>query len=786
MMAPHKYNSRNVVDWGHRSNDRTNFCQSVVSRAKAIVNSLIQNRNWRHVFYDDRDSKVRFALQQSNCLDGLLREAKKLIKNLERFPHNDGEPLLVMVFDEASSLLELDGSDEPDPGLYHALNRIISCLETLPMWFFFLSTESQVGILIPANDAERTGNFASKPSRRHANTMRSTRRATTEVSSLKRFPPFLGLQLDVEDRRRMLDLDSRTEELQKKMNDFALPEHMAMFGRPLWFRYDPTAMNELAKVKLVGGQETPYDARNADHVFAALSFRLSLDVCLQNPRTLSLARTAVNSFMRVVISMDQETGVLDTVTPSEPVVAKAAMEYLCQGVNWSDSIRTLTEELLDKGLIDKGLKGELYSRFISILAHDWLQKKASFPQSVPQLQATFTVQQFLTALYDESHHELVLRIPHEIREAWMNFNHFVPTDENLTPEVIPGLLHDLLRRRAALQLAHGQPTYDKVIPIYFGNPDEPFKESCCGVILVQDKNRDDATTPKTLFGETFTKVNPKHGGQPIPKAANSKGPIRDGPYFVLSEMKNPILFLLFDLGIIRKPKATAAPVQVSHTSGKNPVIWAIHSRGHDRTIFGCLEHMLCRYNSERFFTSLEAGKDAHYKLCQRNKVFSKLARNFRYSKKWDSGEDIESRDEDGDTQIGDIESRDEDGDTQIEDIESRDEDGDTQIEDIESRDEDGDTQIEDIESRDEDGDTQIEDIESRDEDGDTQIEDIESRDEDGDTQIEDIESRDEDGDTQIEDIESRDEDGDTQIEDIESRDEDGDTQIEDVSDFAKK
>ena len=71
------------------------------------------------------------------------------------------------------------------------------------------------------------------------------------------------------------------------------------------------------------------------HVFAAQSFRLSLDVCLQNPRTLSLARTAVNSFMRVVISMDQETGVL---------------EHLCENSNWSDSIRTLTEELLDKGL----------------------------------------------------------------------------------------------------------------------------------------------------------------------------------------------------------------------------------------------------------------------------------------------------------------------------------------------------------------------------------------------------------------------------------------------------
>ena len=220
-----------------------------------------------------------------------------------------------------------------------------------------------------------------------------------------------------------------------------------------------------------------------------------------------------------------------------------------------------------------------------------------------------SVQQFLMALYGEDHGTSVLLIPHKIREACMDFNHFVPTDENLTPEVIPGLLHDLLRRSAAMQLAHNQPTYDKLIPIYFGNPDEPFKVSCCGVILVQDKNKDQTTTPRNIFGEAFTEVNPEHKSQLIPKAANSQDSIRDGSYFVLNEMINPVLFLLFDLGIVRKPKATSALVQVSRTSGRNRDIWAIHSRGHDRTAFGCLEHMRCGDNSEKFFTSLEAERN---------------------------------------------------------------------------------------------------------------------------------------------------------------------------------
>jgi hypothetical protein len=663
-MAPYKHNSENTTtNWHRRSKRRTDFCQSVVSRAEEIVHSLIQTQNWRHTFYDDTDSKVCFEPEEhGNSLDGLLREAKELMTNLGRFPHEDKEPFLVMVFDEASSLLKLDNSGKPDPGRYYALNRIISRLKIFPMWFFFLSTESQVGILLPPKDAKRTGDFSSDD---------SARIATTSDGSLRRFPPFLGLQLDVEDRKRMLHPDSWTKELDKPMNEFTQPEHMAIFGRPLWFGYDPTNMNQLAKMKLVGGRlETPYDAQDVHHVFAALSFRLSLDVCLQNPSILSLTRTAVKSFMRVVISMDQDTGLLDTITPSEPVVAKAAMEHLCEKSNWSDSIRTLTEKLLNGGLIDKGLKGELYSRFILILARDWLQIKASLPKSVPQLQATFTVQQFLMALYGEDHHESVRLIPDKIRKAWMNFNHFVPTNENITAEDIPGLVHDLLRRCAALQLAHAQPTYDKLIPIYLGNPDEPFKVSCCGAILVQDKNRDQATTPKNIFGETFTEVNPGHKSQ---IAANSQGSIWDGVYSVLNGMTNPTLFLLFDLGITRTPKATSALVQVSHTSGKNPNVWAIHSRGHDRTVFGCLDRMHCGYSSEKFFTSLEAQNNTHYELCRRNMVFSSVKRNFRYPRlgkvpesRPRSPQDVVQRG--GKRKRDSNKSRDEDGDTPIEDV----------------------------------------------------------------------------------------------------------------------
>lgn len=66
--------------------------------------------------------------------------------------------------------------------------------------------------------------------------------------------------------------------------------------------------------------------------------------------------------------MDQGTGVLHTANPSEPVLALAAMRLICEGNNWTASIKTLTQQLLQLGLIVKGLRGELFARLVMILA----------------------------------------------------------------------------------------------------------------------------------------------------------------------------------------------------------------------------------------------------------------------------------------------------------------------------------------------------------------------------------------------------------------------------------
>jgi len=640
------HSSRSNQPLEYRPKKRIEFCQLVAERAKKIASKLVKKPSWRRVFGNREGSAIRHELvrKEANHLKGLQEAVQKLLDNLNRFQRRKVRgPPLVVVFDEASSLLETDKSGRIHSGRYIALNRIMSCLKESPIWFFIMSTAAQVGTILPLNNAWGTGDFAEDPS------LRFIIKSTVQ---LKRIPPFLALRLDIEDRDAMQNSTKIQNELHKSLSNFGELSHMAMFGRRLWFAYsnDPKEMNKVAKAKLIGGvQRGSYNPSDKNHVFAALSFRLSLDPCMHNSKTLPLIGTAVNSHMRVVISIDEEAGTMHTITPSEPIIAKAAMEYLCDGHNWATSIDTLVRQLLEKGLVEKGLKGELYARLLLVLAHDCVrlgrgqvdesnrEPQESESISSPKFMKPFTVKDFLEALYVTGCHEYINRVDPKILGARMNFTHFIPTHENLSPEVLPDLLSDLLRRSAALQLAPCQPTYDILLPIYFGEENEPLDPSKCGCVMIQVKNRDAATTPKAIFQEEFTTVDEERKASNVPanpstSRKKAKVPIRNGLKFVFNEMTNPILFLLFDLGIARTNRAIAPHVEVSYSSNKkdSPRVWAIHSRGHDGNVFRCLKLMNCEESSKAFFTITVSGVNMHDTLARSNELFYKLHRDFRY------------------------------------------------------------------------------------------------------------------------------------------------------------
>ncbi|KAI9779500.1 MAG: hypothetical protein M1839_007308 [Geoglossum umbratile] len=638
-------NTSNTVDL--RSLERISFCDAVVEEAGRIAAQLAEDEEWRHLFNNEEDSAFRIAIKESRHMKALHLVVKNLIGDLEKRQrgNRDDNHLLAVVFDEASSLFYTNGSSsKSDAGRYIALNRIISCLREFPVWFFFLSTESKVEKILPPDIPRPAYEDLYLTSANRSSARRAYRQDPDQ--KLRVFPPFVAFPLDIEDRRKMRNLADRKAELAKPMVRFSEPKHMAMFGRSLWSAYTSAhQIYDVAKLKIIGGSNE-YNPLDKHHVFAVLSFRLALDTCLESTISLPLLRTAVGSFMRVVISMDKRTGFLHTTTPSEPILAQVAMEHLCKADGyWPLSIQTLSQGLLQQGLIEKGLRGELFSRLLLILARDSLRGALGLARIL-----TFTVKDFLLALYAPDHHDFIQMIDVQILQARMNFTHFATTNENLLPgDPTLDLCHDLLRRCAALQLSHNNPAFDQLIPIYFGKDEEEFDRSKCGAIVIQNKNKGAATTPDHIFGEEFAKICPS---RQVGKANNQR-PIRQKKKYAFTGMNCPILFLLFDLGT--EPGASA-PVQVScSTDSGRPPVWAIHSRGHTETAFGCLKTMRVESVVDTFFVaSAVERKGVYHQMARRNLVFDQMTRSSRYaSPKVDGSGYVEESENDGGQDVDD-------------------------------------------------------------------------------------------------------------------------------------
>jgi hypothetical protein len=257
---------------GGRSAFRVGFCRRVEERAREIAVACIRDRGFRACFDDTERSQIRDALNvsDSKTMKGLRHHLTSLEKTLENLYHDSKEdPLLVMVFDEVSSLI----GEEGKLGRFIALNRLISCISTHRVWCFFLSTNSNLDQLLPPDHALREESTTDRPSWRLN-------------FRLKRYPPFTEFAVDIPDVTNGLLLAPKDE----VMSQFITPTHMAKFGRPLWMAYSHP--DHVARIKIIGGNTSrPYDAHNENHVFAAMSVRLCIDVNHANPVSLPLANS---------------------------------------------------------------------------------------------------------------------------------------------------------------------------------------------------------------------------------------------------------------------------------------------------------------------------------------------------------------------------------------------------------------------------------------------------------------------------------------------------------------
>lgn len=121
----------------------------------------------------------------------------------------------------------------------------------------------------------------------------------------------------------------------------------------------------------------------------------------------------------------------------------------------------------------------------------------------------FKFTSFLKSLFGEAFANTILTMPaqmprpqaedpqitinSELGNGVCNFTHFASTEKVLESNTIDDLLYQLLYNQAALQLATNQKAWDVLIPIYFGDIDEPFGDSKISVLLIQGKNKENGT-----------------------------------------------------------------------------------------------------------------------------------------------------------------------------------------------------------------------------------------------------------------------------------------------------
>ncbi|KAF8458608.1 hypothetical protein BGX38DRAFT_1138686 [Terfezia claveryi] len=541
----------------------------------------------------------------------IIEPMKNLIMMIQERPmgseaRDDHCVLLLIAFDEAANI--------PQAALA-SIRRLLRSFTGQPLWALFLSTYNSIPKLQSARKDDPSARIRSKEFLRHE--------------------PFLGLQLDLELNRRFGDHVMCQQEILKPLIEFSKPDHLTLFGRPLWRLHAGSSMETLrsfVEMKLLGGP-VAFDTLNQNHVFSILASRLCLDPCVNSQESVNLATEAVNSHLRLVVGMNQEASSFRTITPSEPIVAHTAASLLMGGGDFRHSVDTRSiwprcldtlSSVIGRGLVEKGLKGELYARILVIIARDILLSTAQpFKPNACNWSRPFAVMDFLGILLNPASQQSVFDFQPMSRRlqnigaqsnapsqsfrdifstARMNLNHFTSTGTSLLRENVPELLHELLRQSAGLQLAFNQPAWDILVPLYFGQEEMPFDRNFVSALAIQVKN----TGRKNKLNIGRSQLG----------------------YF--QGLRQPILVVLMDLGVPPAPPQSFYP---RAASGEQPSCWGIHLQGSGSATWGFLDNLRLGVACKELLGAISMGRtddSVHSILCSMNDRFQKHTRVERF------------------------------------------------------------------------------------------------------------------------------------------------------------
>ena len=124
-------------------------------------------------------------------------------------------------------------------------------------------------------------------------------------------------------------------------------------------------MVRFAMMKLTKGTE------DKDALIAAISVRIILDFDFSRDSARVYEQRLVESHMRVIFSVPDHLEFLGSGTPSEPLLAEAAAQFLnADSTLFRHKAPEILADLLKDGSLARGERGEMVGRLLWTLAHD--------------------------------------------------------------------------------------------------------------------------------------------------------------------------------------------------------------------------------------------------------------------------------------------------------------------------------------------------------------------------------------------------------------------------------
>uniref|UniRef100_A0A1D1ZLT8 Serum albumin n=1 Tax=Anthurium amnicola TaxID=1678845 RepID=A0A1D1ZLT8_9ARAE len=365
---------------------------------------------------------------------------------MDRFPFTenpDNQIKILLCIDEARSLI--DSVQDDGCTQFRLFRRAMRHIGWNGFFVLFLDTLSKISNFTPPSSAD--------PS------------ARKDDLGFELFHPFIRLTtMDI--------FEGKAEDLAGTSEEGQIVQ-LARLGRPLIYSYFDVkrkssstevalrGLVSLLQIKLFGGVNAFKDSKKKMSSIAILSVLVCLDISPQS----KIASDLVASHMATCVAVSRDRERLLVRYPSEPLLAEAALSAITN----NDTLVCVLQkfnEMLKKGFVDAGPRGEVVARIILVLAVRSIQEKKEWKSTV------ITVKRLMELLDPAA----VDNLQHFV-DATVAFTHFIP----ITYVPKTRSLKEYYRRRCAVILKRNNPGADIMIPV-------KLAEDRYSYILVQVKN----------------------------------------------------------------------------------------------------------------------------------------------------------------------------------------------------------------------------------------------------------------------------------------------------------